>query len=529
MTPESAIDSQKLISDIYKLHGISIIAIDESHCVSLWGNSFRSSYLQLSCIKKWLPKTPILALTGTATKKVQENIIEVLGLSDPKIIKTDIDRQNLSYYVHPANDPIKDIYNLITNGSSIIYCQTREKTEQIAALIQKNGLSCEAYHSGIHPDKKSQIHQKFLSDEIKCIVATISFGMGINKKNIHTIIHYGCPKDIESYCQETGRAGRDGHPSQCHIFYSESDFIINRHFLKNIIDPNLKNHHEQMVSVMEKYLYSTTCRRKFILDYFESTDYIKCNVKTCCDNCSNTDLITKIDITTEVKLFLELLKDFPDRFGKSKLIMTIIGTKNKTLPHCLISHPHFGSHQTHNSEWWNICLQYLSNHQLINQKMIDSGFGSTLSLTHEGIQWINSPLSHFLIDNRQIDKKSHNKTKSSCGQTIKETHSLISQGLPLQKIAEKRNLSQSTIENHVAQILLNNEFINIDLIGLDAHKYHEIKYVIENDFKGHPDKLTPIKNLCDPKISYFNIKCVVSILQSNIVMQNYFGPCKEFK
>ena len=221
ITPESVCsDGVKcFIQMLNQKIGISLVAIDESHCISLWGNSFRTSYLQLSCLKDWLPQVPTLALTGTATLQVEADIIKLLKMKNPVKIRTGSDRPNLSYFVHQKKNQLTDIKPLIENNVSIVYCQTRKSTETIAELLAKNGIQCQAYHAGLSQELKEQIHVDFLNSKLKCIVATIAFGMGIDKGDIRRIIHYGCPKDVESYTQEVGRAGRDGLPSQCHVFF----------------------------------------------------------------------------------------------------------------------------------------------------------------------------------------------------------------------------------------------------------------------------------------------------------------------
>ena len=200
ITPETVVNSQGLLTDLNEKIGISLIAIDEAHCVSLWGNSFRSSYLQLSCLKTWLPKVPILALTGTATPAVEKDIIKLLELHKPLQIRTGSDRPNLSYYVHQKSLPMTDLMSqLKTDGqinkdSVIIYCPTGKDTEQIASLLINQGISAKAYHAGLSPAVRNEIHHEFLDQTVTCMVATVSFGMGIDKPDIRKVIHYGCPK-----------------------------------------------------------------------------------------------------------------------------------------------------------------------------------------------------------------------------------------------------------------------------------------------------------------------------------------------
>lgn len=386
-TPETIISLQEFLQEIHKRLGISVIAIDESHCVSLWGNTFRSSYLQLSCLRDWFPKVPILALTGTATPKVEEDIISLLKLSNPIKIRTGSDRPNLSYYVHSKTDPLNDLLSHVNDKkSTIIYCQTRKDTEKLTEILKHAGVSCEAYHAGLLNEVRNEIHHDFLNNKTTCIIATISFGMGIDKKDIRKIIHYGCPKDIESYYQETGRGGRDGQLSQCHVYYTPSDFVINRSFLKDIHDPLMKQYKETMITAIEKYLYATTCRRRVLLEYFGETGVDITSIAICCDNCQSQ--FTTIDVGLETQMFLELIRTFSGKSGKGKMINVIRGSNGKDIPSLFKKHENFGRGCNHSVNWWKICIQYFINDGLINEKILSNGFGSVLLITYKGLNWL---------------------------------------------------------------------------------------------------------------------------------------------
>lgn len=427
-TPETVVDLQDLLQSIHQKLGISVIAIDEAHCVSLWGNTFRSSYLQLSCLRDWLPKVPILALTGTATSKIEEDIVNLLKLSNPVKIRTGSDRPNLSYYAHIKNNPLSDLLpHVITHESTIIYCQTRKETEKLTEILRQTGISCEAYHAGLATELRNEIHHDFLTNKITCIIATISFGMGIDKKNIRKIIHYGCPKDIESYYQETGRGGRDGQLSQCHVYYSPSDFIINRSFLKDVHDPVMYKYKETMIAAIEKYLYTTTCRRQILLDYFDgggttggttggtvgspiapslsgeimvpSPSSLGNSEKIggsegkgmfpCCDNCVSHEQLTTLEIGLEAQMFLELVHAFSGKLGKTKMIGVIRGSNSKDIPSWFKKHSNFGHGHDHSVDWWKTSVQYLINDGLIDEKIMSSGFGSILYISLKGMNWLN--------------------------------------------------------------------------------------------------------------------------------------------
>ena len=216
-------------------------------------------------------------------------------------------------------------------------------------MLTVNGIKCEAYHAGLANEIRKEIHHDFLNNKVTCIVATISFGLGIDKTDVRQIIHYGCPKDIESYYQETGRAGRDGLPSQCHVYYSQSDFAINRFFLKDIKDETMKKHKQKMIHAIEKYLYTTTCRRKFLLEYFDEN--LQTQNPFCCDNCLHPPQTTPINAGPFVKNFLELVQTFSGKYGKLMFINAIRGANTQKMPNCFKQNKNYGVGQNQTLLW----------------------------------------------------------------------------------------------------------------------------------------------------------------------------------
>ena len=422
ITPETALTAESLLKSLEARYGLSLIAIDESHCVSLWGSTFRSSYLKLSIFKTWFPNVPMLALTGTATSKVEEDIVKLLKLSHPLRIRTSANRKNLSYYVHSKTDPISDLQPHITN-SCIIYCQTRKDTEYIADLLMSVNVKCRAYHAGLSDSIRKDIHHEFLSNTITCIVATICFGMGIDKPDIRQVIHYGCPKDIESYCQETGRAGRDGQPGECHIYFTQTDFEINRYFLKDITDDRLRQYKEEMTRQMEKYLYTTTCRRKYLLAYFGES--LTDNSEICCDMCLNPAKSSTYNIGPHIQALLELCSTHTSKFGKVMYIKVLRGENTKKMPVEFKSSRFFGCGKSLSVDWWKMCIQHCVNSDLIRSQSVKSGFGSIISVTSQGCLWLiqcgQSP--EFLVDPNSMLNTS---TKKKTGKTYKPRRKVTS-------------------------------------------------------------------------------------------------------
>src|SRR5947208_3316490 len=224
---------------------IAQFAIDEAHCISEWGHDFRPEYRELKKLRKHLPDVPIMALTATATERVRGDIIKELKLSDPRTYVASFNRPNLTYRVIPKTTPYEQLLTFIrsrANDSGIIYCASRKSTESLARNLNADGISAKPYHGGLTNVERTKHQDAFLRDDVRIITATIAFGMGINKSNVRFVVHYDLPKNLESYYQETGRAGRDGLPSECVLLFSASDVVKQRHFIDE------KNEHEQRIA-----------------------------------------------------------------------------------------------------------------------------------------------------------------------------------------------------------------------------------------------------------------------------------------
>ena len=267
---------------------ISFYAVDEAHCISEWGHDFRPEYRRIRPIINMIGQAPIIALTATATQKVREDIKKILGMPDAKEFKSSFNRPNLYYEVRrKTNDIDKDIIKFIkanSGKSGIIYCLSRKKVEELAEILKANGINASAYHAGMDSSARSAVQDDFIKENIDVIVATIAFGMGIDKPDVRFVIHYDMPKSLEGYYQETGRAGRDGGEGQCVAFYSNKDMQKLRKFMQGK-PVSEKDVSDELLKETEAYAESSVCRRKSLLHYFGET-YTEENCRNC-DNCLN--------------------------------------------------------------------------------------------------------------------------------------------------------------------------------------------------------------------------------------------------
>jgi len=388
MTPEYFTKSETFIKGIED--ELAFVCIDEAHAVSTWGLDFRPSYTKLNLIREWLPNIPILTLTATASTKVREDITEILNLNEPEYVVGNFDRPNLLIRVESKqDDTMIDLNNLIKKYKDdyiIIYCSTRDETDLLASKI--TSVKCESYHAGLSDKLRSTIQKKFIDGEIKCIIATIAFGMGINITNVRLVIHFNCPKNIESYYQEIGRAGRDNKPSECVLFFSHKDFKINRYFLQSINNPVQKVYQENQIKQIEKYVYSNECRRKILLESFGQ------KISSCnnCDNCMKYNNINKennivlqlSDYTKQVYLCLNALYKINDKFGCGMLINILLG-KGSKIKKWMLEYDEYGSGVSFgNIDWWKSLIRLMMNDELIQENQVTKSFFTTLSLTEKG-------------------------------------------------------------------------------------------------------------------------------------------------
>ena len=305
---------------------IKLVAIDEAHCVSMWGHDFRPEYTQLKVFRNSLPEVPFMALTATADKSARTDIEEQLGLKDSKLFISSFDRKNLSIEVRgqvPKQKKLQEIEQFVErkkNESGIIYCLSRKNTEEVANYLKEDGHSVAFYHAGMNPEEREQVQTKFINDDTKIIVATIAFGMGIDKSNVRWVIHYNLPKNLEGYYQEIGRAGRDGLPSETRLYYNMKDFVLYSQFADNGANSTMQ---KEKLSRMLQFAEAKSCRRKILLSYFGE------HLTNACGNCDVCDNPPKdFDGTLLAQKALSGIARMKEKEGITMLINVLRGSNN---------------------------------------------------------------------------------------------------------------------------------------------------------------------------------------------------------
>lgn len=306
---------------------ISLFAIDEAHCVSTWGHQFRPEYKRLDVLKETFPKVPVMALTATADRSVRSDIGELLGMEEPRFFIASFDRPNLSLSVMPAQKKAVQLNRLLKKyqgQSGIIYCNNRKATEQVATRLQHKGVKAKPYHAGMRTEERSKTQDEFLENKIDVVVATIAFGMGIDKPDVRFVIHNNMPANLEGYYQEIGRAGRDGKPADAVLFYSYRDVQKQLGFIDKITDGRYAKIQTAKLERIEEYCEAQTCRRKILLTYFSEIPEEDCNN---CDVCKNPPDF--FDGTEQAKKALKVLEETPRKIPVSGLVDTVKGTNSQ--------------------------------------------------------------------------------------------------------------------------------------------------------------------------------------------------------
>jgi len=363
IAPEKLNAENGALLNLFKQLSISLFAIDEAHCVSHWGHDFRPDYLFLNQLKSSFPKIPIIALTASADDVTRKDIVKQLRLQNPAVLVSSFNRANISYYIQPKQQMFSKIVSYIrehAQESGIIYCLSRKGTEELAAKLQAQNISTHFYHAGMNPSERALVQENFIKDKIKIIVATIAFGMGIDKSNVRYVIHADLPKNIESYYQETGRAGRDGLPSEAILFYSGGDVLKMKRFA--MVEGNAAQTELmlQKLQQMADFAEMESCRRQYLMRYFGEEHSGNCN---SCDYCLST--FDEQDVTIEAQKLLSAVYRLNERYGKILVIDFLRGSNGARITEQMRALPTYGKGSDKSKDFW----LHLSR-QLIHQRLL---------------------------------------------------------------------------------------------------------------------------------------------------------------
>lgn len=393
---------------------VSFVAVDEAHCISEWGHDFRPEYRKIrQVINEIGEDIPIIALTATATPKVQSDIRKNLQMNDAALFKSSFNRTNLYYEVRPKEDVIKQIVRFIKSNAGkagIVYCLSRKKVEEIAEVLNINGIKALPYHAGLDAKTRADTQDKFLMEDIEVIVATIAFGMGIDKPDVRYVIHHDIPKSMEGYYQETGRAGRDGGEGYCLAFYSEKDVEKLTKFMKDK-PVSEKEIGTQILKEVIDYSESAVCRRKQILHYFgEKFDETGCN--SMCDNCRSAK--TYFDAEEPLLTVLNFIKEQGDKFDDQHIINVLIGQNNQPISkYKHDTHALFGTGKEQGVNFWNSLIRQAELADFIKKDIDHYGL---LQLTPGGNKYINNPYPLKFILNKPMEMSKSDSSEEGSAQ-----------------------------------------------------------------------------------------------------------------
>ena len=470
VAPES-LAKEDYIEFLSKIN-ISFLAVDEAHCISEWGHDFRPEYRNLkSILDRINNKIPIIALTATATSKVQDDIVKNLGIKNAEVFKSSFNRPNLFYEIKQKTEDVnKDIISFIKQregDSGIIYCLSRKNVNELSQVLQLNNINALPYHAGLDSKVRVKNQDMFLMEECDVIVATIAFGMGIDKPDVRYVIHHDIPKSLESYYQETGRAGRDGGEGHCLAFYSHKDIEK----LEKFMSGKTVAEQEQSFSLLDEmaaYAETSMSRRKFLLNYFgEDFDELKGEGALMDDNMKNPK--PKKKVNDEVTTVIKLIQHTKEQYRTKDLVAYITGKENNLLrSHNVIENKLFGCGKEKDSVFWNSLIRHLLVNKLLEKNIESYG---VLKLNDISLNYLNEPTDFYISENHKYDSK---KTISvSSGSKLINDKGLFKILVSERKrIAKHKNIppyvifQESSLEEMSLKYPINNEELrNINGVG----------------------------------------------------------------
>ena len=433
MAPESLTKRENL-TFLKQVH-ISFIAVDEVHCISDWGHDFRPEYRNIkTVIDQEFGALPILGLTATATPKVQQDILKNLAIEDATLFKYSFNRDNLYYTIRSKIQAEKELIKFIKshpNASGIVYCQSRKKVEELATLLNLNGIQSAPYHAGLEPKMRVQHQDAFLSRKVEVMVATIAFGMGIDKPDVRFVIHYDVPRSLEGYYQETGRAGRDGLASTCLMFYSTEDIIRIEKFNKSKLTAE-REKSQSLLQAVEAYVVSGVCRRKQLLHYFGETYPKNCNY---CDNCKHpTQTYSGED---SVKMVIMAVRQTQERFSTDHIIHLLRGIEDpyiKSYRHHML--PIFGQGSAQDGAFWQSVINQMLLLALLSK---DIEQASAPKVTEAGEIFLEKSYPILLHKDNTYISSDHREQPTTISKTYDKTLLYLLEQLR-EKVAQKETI-----------------------------------------------------------------------------------------
>ncbi|MCG9880052.1 MAG: DNA helicase RecQ [Bacteroidia bacterium] len=399
--------------EFLKTIDVSFVAVDEAHCISEWGHDFRPEYRRIKAMVKEIKDVPLMALTATATPKVQSDIIKNLQMTEATVFKSSFNRSNLYYEVRSKGkkgEAIKEIVSFIKarpNKTGIIYCLSRKRVDEIAGILQANGIKALPYHAGLDAKVRADHQDKFLMEDADVIVATIAFGMGIDKPDVRFVIHYDIPKSIEGYYQETGRGGRDGLEGECILFYNPADIEKLEKFLKDkpVAEREIG---ELLIFETEAFAESAACRRKFLLHYF-GEEFPEKDCNKMCDNCRHPK--EKVDAKDAAINALKLIKEIKGKYNLNHCVEILIG--NKTHEVTMSGHHElklFGIGKDKDDNYWKSVIRQLLLRGMLTKNIENYGL---ISINEQGEAYLKKPTTFEMAIDRKFEKFTDNDEDDS--------------------------------------------------------------------------------------------------------------------
>ncbi|MDQ7814262.1 MAG: RecQ family ATP-dependent DNA helicase [Patescibacteria group bacterium] len=476
------------VIDFLRTLNISLFAIDEAHCISEWGHDFRPDYRNLSALRRLFPSTPIIALTATANARVRDDIVSQLKLDGGRIFQSSFNRANLTYRVIPKKRAFEHLLGEIrerTGQSAIVYCFSRKGAEKVAADLRANGINAAAYHAGLTSDERSRIQERFIRDQVPIITATIAFGMGIDKPDVRLVVHMDLPKSVEGYYQETGRAGRDGLPSDCLLFYSTGDRFKHEYFIREMSDEREKQHARRQLQDVMTYSELKTCRRRYLLAYFgEGSREDNCGG---CDIClpprEKRTLKAEAESDFDSELF-ELLRAERRTLAEQRGVPPYVIFGDRTLQEMSRNYPQ--------------SLECMSRIFGVGKEKLSQYGGRFLRIISTYAE------SKGLKERESTTTVRVRRPKRAISETVFTTTQLFQAGKTIEQIALLRKLSSGTVLQHLEEAQQRGMELDVSSIRFPSEeRYRRIAAAFE---KAGTFTLTPVRNILGESFGYDELR-----------------------